>query len=236
MKARWMLGTLANAGAVVIGSLLGLLAGRKVPERALVLVREAVGLFTLAIGAGMALQQVDPIVLVFSLVLGALAGRAVGIEKRIEGLAGRLSKGGRAAEGMVTAFLTYCVGPMTVVGSLRDGMGDHTIIFAKAIMDGSVSVAYAASMGVGVALSAVPLLAFQGSLALLGALLGEFLPQASIAAMTAAGGVLLLGVGLRLLEVKKVAVGDMLPAILIAPALAALWPVLIAPVLAVLRR
>ena len=230
-----MLGTLANAGAVVIGSLLGLLAGRKVPERALVLVREAVGLFTLAIGAGMALQQVDPIVLVFSLVLGALAGRAVGIEKRIEGLAGRLSKGG-VAEGMMTAFLTYCVGPMTVIGSLRDGMGDHTIIFTKAIMDGSVSVAYAASMGVGVALSAVPLLAFQGSLALLGALLGEFLPQASIAAMTAAGGVLLLGVGLRLLEVKKVAVGDMLPAILIAPALAALWPVLTAPVLAVLRR
>ena len=216
-----MLGTLANAGAVVIGSLLGLLAGRKVPERALVLVREAVGLFTLAIGAGMALQQVDPIVLVFSLVLGALAGRAVGIEKRIEGLAGRLSKGG-VAEGMMTAFLTYCVGPMTVIGSLRDGMGDHTIIFTKAIMDGAVSVAYAASMGVGVALSAVPLLAFQGSLALLGALLGEFLPQASIAAMTAAGGVLLLGVGLRLLEVRKVAVGDMLPAILIAPVLAAL--------------
>ncbi len=217
-----MLGTLANAIAVLLGSLVGLVAGRKVPERALILVREAVGLFTLALGAGMALQQVNPLVLVFSLVLGALAGRVIGVERRIEGLAGRLSKGGGVAEGMMTAFLTYCVGPMTVIGSLRDGMGDHTIILTKAIMDGAVSIAYAASMGVGVALSAIPLLAFQGSLALLGVVLGEFLPPVSIAAMTAAGGVLLLGVGLRLLEVRRVAVGDMLPALLIAPALASL--------------
>ena len=218
-----MLGTFANAGAVVLGSTLGLIAGKKVPERALTLVREAVGLFTLAIGTGMILeQQANPLVLVFSLVLGALVGRAIGIERRIEELAGRLAKGSKISEGMITAFLTYCVGPMTVIGSLRDGIGDHSIILTKSIMDGTVSIAYAASMGVGVALSAIPLLAFQGSLALLGAILGEFLPAASIAAMTATGGILLLGVGLRLLEVKKVEVGDMLPALFIAPALASL--------------
>jgi len=218
-----MLGTFANAGAVVLGSTLGLIAGKKVPERALTLVREAVGLFTLAIGTGMILeQQANPLVLVFSLVLGALVGRAIGIERRIEELAGRLAKGSKISEGMITAFLTYCVGPMTVIGSLRDGIGDHSIILTKSIMDGAVSIAYAASMGVGVALSAIPLLAFQGSLALLGAILGEFLPAASIAAMTATGGILLLGVGLRLLEVKKVEVGDMLPALFIAPALASL--------------
>jgi len=207
----------------VLGSTLGLIAGKKVPERALTLVREAVGLFTLAIGTGMILeQQANPLVLVFSLVLGALVGRAIGIERRIEELAGRLAKGSKISEGMITAFLTYCVGPMTVIGSLRDGIGDHSIILTKSIMDGTVSIAYAASMGVGVALSAIPLLAFQGSLALLGAILGEFLPAASIAAMTATGGILLLGVGLRLLEVKKVEVGDMLPALFIAPALASL--------------
>lgn len=218
-----MLGTFANAGAVVLGSTLGLIAGKKVPEKALTLVREAVGLFTLAIGTGMILeQQANPLVLVFSLVLGALVGRAIGIERRIEELAGRLAKGSKISEGMITAFLTYCVGPMTVIGSLRDGIGDHSIILTKSIMDGAVSIAYAASMGVGVALSAIPLLAFQGSLALLGAILGEFLPAASIAAMTATGGILLLGVGLRLLEVKKVEVGDMLPALFIAPALASL--------------
>lgn len=217
-----MLGTLVNAGAVALGSALGLAAGRRVPERALALVREAVGLFTLALGASMAMERANPLALVFSLVLGALAGRAVGIEDRIERLAARFSGGGGVAEGMLTAFLTFCVGPMTVVGSLRDGMGDPSIILTKSVMDGAVSVAYAASMGVGVALSALLLLAFQGSLALLGALLGEFLPQASVAAMTAVGGILLLGVGLRLLDLKRVRVGDMMPALLLAPALAVL--------------
>ncbi|RLF04703.1 MAG: DUF554 domain-containing protein, partial [Thermoprotei archaeon] len=119
--------------------------------------------------------------------------------------------------GLITAFLTYCVGPMTVIGSLRDGMGDPSILLAKSVMDGAVSVAYAAAMGMGVLFSAIPLLLFQGSLATIGALAGDVLPPRAIADMTGAGGVLLLGLSLNLLKLKRVRVGNMLPALLIVP-------------------
>ncbi len=217
-----MLGTLANAAAVVAGSAVGLALRRGVPARALELAKDAVGLFTLALGAAMALERANPIVIVFSLLLGALLGDLLRLEERMSRLASR--RGGSGfVEGLMTAFLTYCVGPMTVVGSLRDGMGDPSILLTKSAMDGIVSVAYAASLGWGVMASAAPLLAFQGSLALLGRLAKASLPAGSVGSLTACGGVLLLGVGVNLLNLRRVRVGDLLPSLLFA----ALLPLLL---------
>uniref|UniRef100_A0A7C4BBI9 DUF554 domain-containing protein n=1 Tax=Thermofilum pendens TaxID=2269 RepID=A0A7C4BBI9_THEPE len=222
-----MLGTLVNTVAVLAGSAAGIVLGRRVPERLTSTVTDVIGLFTLYLGFSLALRTEKVLPALFSLLLGAALGTALGVEERLESLAGKLTRGSsRAVEGMMAAFLTFCVGPMTVVGSILDGMGDPSVLLAKSVMDGVVSVAYAASMGAGVALSAPLLLAFQGSLALLGAALGNFLPTPGISALTGVGGVLLLGVGLRLLRLKQVRVGNALPAILLAPilTLAVPWP------------
>lgn len=215
-----MLGTAVNAAAVVLGSALGLALRARFPVRTLELVKDAVGLFTVGLGAGMALEKANPIAVVSSLLLGTLLGYAVRLEERMEYFATRFSQRGSSfSEGLVTAFLTFCVGPMTVVGSLRDGMGDPTILLTKSVMDGVVSVAFAASLGWGVMFSAVPLLGFQGSLALLGWAARASLPPSSVSALTAVGGVLLLGVGVNLLNLRKVRVGDMLPSLILAPLL-----------------
>ncbi|MEM2186186.1 MAG: DUF554 domain-containing protein [Thermofilaceae archaeon] len=210
-----MLGTIVNAAAVVAGSIGGLALRRQVPKSALELLREAVGLFTLALGASMALEKANPIIVVFSLLLGALLGHFVRLEERMSSLASRAGGSG-FAEGLMTAFLTYCVGPMTVVGSIMDGMGDPSIILTKSVMDGTVSIAYAATLGWGVMASAIPLLAFQGSLALLGWLLKASLPPSSVSTLTVCGGVLLLGVGINLLNLRRVRVGDLLPSLFFA--------------------
>uniref|UniRef100_A0A7J3X720 DUF554 domain-containing protein n=1 Tax=Thermofilum pendens TaxID=2269 RepID=A0A7J3X720_THEPE len=220
-----MLGTLVNTLAVLAGSAAGLALGKKVPEKLTSMLTDAIGLFTLYLGFSLALRTERVLAALFSLLLGAALGSAVGVEEKLESLAGRLARGGsRAVEGMMAAFLTFCVGPMTVVGSILDGMGNPSVLLAKSVLDGTVSVAYAASMGAGVALSAVLLLVFQGSLALLGAVLGNFLPEPGVTALTGVGGVLLLGVGLRLLKLKQVRVGDALPALLLAPVLALVLP------------
>lgn len=209
-----MLGTIVNAAAVIAGSAAGLALRKQVPRGALELAREAVGLFTLALGASMALEKANPILVVFSLLLGSLLGYFVKLEERMSSLATRAGGSSGFTEGLMTAFLTYCVGPMTVVGSLMDGMGDPSIILTKSVMDGVVSVAYAASLGWGVMASAAPLFAFQGSLALLGLFAKASLPQSSVSTLTVCGGVLLLGVGINLLNLRRVRVGDLLPSLL----------------------
>lgn len=212
-----MIGTVANALAVVIGSAIGLLLRARAPSAVLNLAKDALGLFTIGLGAGMALEMANPVAVVVSLLLGTAVGYAVDLEERMGRLTARLSKSSSSfSEGVMTAFLTFCVGPMTVIGSLRDGMGDPTILFTKAVMDGAVSIAYSASLGWGVMASAVPLLAFQGSLALLGWVAKATLPQASVSSLTAVGGILLMGVGVNLLNLRRVRVGDMLPSLIFA--------------------
>lgn len=216
-----MLGTLANAAAVVAGSAAGLLLGRKLPERLFELARDVVGLFTLVLGVGMAVTAKNPLVQLFSLVIGAIVGESLKIEERLEKLASRFSSGGsRFVDGLMTAFLTYCVGPMTIVGSIKDGLGDPTILLTKSVMDGVVSVAYAASLGVGVLASAAPLLFFQGSLALIGWVTKAIFPEIVISEITACGGVLLIGVGINLLKLRKVKAGNALLSLLFAAFLA----------------
>ena len=239
-------GTVVNVATVLAGSALGVLLGHRLPERTRRTVTDALGLVTLLIGALAAVEVTAPaleaavgasapvLIVLGSLLLGGIAGSLLDIEARLEGfggwLRGRLLRdhhGGSAdrerfIEGFVAASLVFCVGPLTILGSLSDGLGlgpDQLIL--KAVLDGFASIAFAASLGWGVMASVVAVALIQGSLTLVGFLIGDLLPDAHLAAVTAAGGLLLVGVGLRLLQIKMVPVGNLLPALLVAPLLVA---------------
>ncbi len=230
---------------MLLGSGLGIAVGGRLPARTRSTVTDALGLVTLVIGGlnvadGLSSAAyratVGPsaglLVVLGALLVGGIAGSLLSLEARLEGagawLQRRLGRGGgdsraRFVEGFVTASLVFCVGPLTVLGSLQDGLGRGIEQLAlKSTLDGFASLAFAASFGWGVAASAVSVAVVQGGLTVAGALLGGLVPDGLVAAVTATGGVLLLGVGLRLLAVKAVPVGDMLPALVAAPAVAAL--------------
>jgi len=250
-------GTVVNVATVLIGSALGLLLGARLPQRTRDTVTDALGLVTLLIGglsaaevtAGVLSAAVGPsapvLIVLGSLLVGGIVGSLLDIETRLEQLGGwlraRLRRSAseedgaespgtareRFIEGFVTASLVFCVGPLTILGSLSDGLGrgaDQLIL--KAALDGFAAVAFAASLGVGVMASAVAVAAIQGSLTVVGLLTGDVLPEAHLAALTASGGLLLVAVGLRLLQIKAVPVGNLLPALLVAPLLVQLVAVL----------
>ncbi len=236
------IGTLVNVVTVLVGSAVGVLLGHRLAHRTRDVVTDALGLVTLLIAALSAAAVVDPalesavgssapvLIVLGALLVGGIAGSLLRIESRLEDFGGRLqrrlSRGSdgqerrRFVEGFVTASLVFCVGPLTVIGSLNDGLGNGPDeLFLKAALDGFASVAFAASLGWGVAASALAVLAVQGSLTAVGAVLGDFLPEAHLAALTAAGGLLLVGVAVRLLRIRSLPVGDLLPALLVAPLL-----------------
>lgn len=234
------LGTAVNVATVLLGSGIGLLLGHRLPQRTRDTVTDALGLVTLLIGALSAFQVTSPrlasavgpsapvLIVLGALLIGGILGSAVDIERRLNDLGGwlrsRLGGGSgpeaRFVEGFVTASLVFCVGPLTILGSLSDGLGlGPEQLFLKATLDGFAAIAFAASLGVGVLASALAVAVIQGLLTLIGFLLGDFLPDAQLDAITAAGGLLLVGVGLRLLRIKMVPVGNLLPALLVAPLL-----------------
>ncbi len=238
-------GTVLNVATILVGSGLGVLLGHRLPERTRGTVTDALGLVTLVLGGlnvADGLGSPDYIAAVGTsatvlIVLGAmLIGGIVGSLARIED---RLARGGavlkrrltshgsagqdRFVEGYVTASLVFLIGPLAILGSLSDGLGRGIDQLAlKSTLDGFASIAFAASFGWGVAASAISVAVLQGLLTLAGVLVGGLLPVSYVDATTATGGVLLLGVGLRLLAVKQVPVGDLLPALVVAPALVAL--------------
>lgn len=236
------LGTVVNVVTVLVGSGLGVLLGHRLPTRTRAVVTDALGLVTLlvaalsakAVTAGALRDAVGssaPVLIVLgSMLLGGIVGSLLRIEERLEGLGAgmqrRLAGSADSAErlrfveGFVAASLVFCVGPLTVLGSLSDGLGNGADqLILKSTLDGFAAMAFASSFGWGVAASALTVAVVQGSLTLLGAVLGQLLPPPHLLALTATGGVLLVGVGLRLLQVKPVPVGDLLPALLVAPAL-----------------
>lgn len=239
------LGTLINVIAIVIGSACGVWFGGRLPERTSRTVTDALGMTTLVIGGlnVMALQDADYVaavgggvtllVVLGALVIGGISGSLLRIEDRLAGVGGwlqaRLTRGEGSAsrhrfiEGFVDASLIFCIGPLAVMGSLSDGLGRGIDQLAlKSVMDGFASLAFAASLGWGVAASAISVGVWQGLLTIAAVLLGSLMPPAVVAAMTATGGILLLGIGLRLLQIRQVPVGDMLPALLVAPVITAL--------------
>ena len=236
------IGTVVNVATVLLGSGIGVLVGHRLPHRTRDVVTDALGLVTLLIAALSALAVTDtvlsdavgdsaPVLIVLgSLILGGIAGSLLRIEHRLEGFGGflqtRLTRNQasverrRFIEGFVAASMLFCVGPLTILGSLSDGLGNGADqLLLKATLDGFAAIAFAASFGWGVAASALIVLVVQGSLTILGAALGSFVPDAHLSAITATGGLLLVGVGLRLLQIKQVPVGDLLPALIVAPVL-----------------
>lgn len=243
------LGTLLNVATVLVGGSLGLLVGDRLPERVRDTVTDCLGLVTLLVAALSAVAVTDPVfvaevgagvpvlVVLGALVIGGVLGSLARIEGRLEGLGGvlhrRLERSAgadpssaarrRFVQGWMTTSLLFCVGPLTVLGSLDDGLGRGIDQLAlKSVLDGFAALAFASSLGIGVLASALSVLVVQGLLTLVGVLLGAVVPEVGVLAMTAAGGLLLFGLGLRLLRVREIPVGDLLPAILVAPALAVL--------------
>jgi uncharacterized protein len=226
-----MTGTIINVAAVLAGTLVGRLVGGRLPERLQQRVLAGLGLTTLVIGVdlGLAWRDTSPLYVLGGVLLGGIAGEALRIEDRIAGVGDRLqawSSRGRphstVSEAFFTASLLFCVGPLAVVGAIQDGLsGDYQALATKALLDGFASIALAASLGPGVALSAVSILLYQGGISLAAGLFAHILAEGSdaLAALTSAGGILIIGISLRLLDVRDVKVGNFLPALVFAPAL-----------------
>ncbi len=242
------LGTVINVATVIVGALLGMSVGHRLPQRTRSVVTDGLGLVVLLIAGLSCVSVTDaalrsavgpgiPVLIVLgSLLVGGITGSLLRVEERLEGLAGTIqswvarrrgsaegtsaSARDRFIEGWLTASLLFCVGPLTILGSLSDGLGRGIEqLTLKAVLDGFAAMAFASSFGVGVLLSAVSVAVIQGALTLVGVLLGSVLPDAHIAALTATGGLLLVGIALRLLRIRDVPVGNMLPALVVAPLL-----------------
>jgi uncharacterized protein len=239
------LGTLINMGAILVGSAIGVALGSRLPDRTRDLITSALGLVTLVVAAlnVVAITDVEwqgdvgasaPLLIVLgSVVIGGVIGSLLRIEQRLEGVGGwlqrRLSRtsGGEARqrfiEGFVDASLLFCIGPLAILGALSDGLGQGIDQLAlKSTLDGVASVAFAATLGWGVAASAISVGIIQGLFTVLGVAVGAVVAASAIASITATGGILLIGVGLRLLRVSSIAVGDLLPALIVAPILTAI--------------
>jgi uncharacterized membrane protein YqgA involved in biofilm formation len=227
---------------VLLGATLGVLVGHRLPGRTRDVVTDALGLVTLLIAATSAVAVGAPaltsyvgssapmLIVLGSMVIGGVAGSLLRLEARVEALGGWLQTrlaGDRGSverhrfiEGFVVSSLVFCMGPLTILGSLNDGLGQGADqLFLKSALDGFAAIAFAASFGWGVAASALTVLVVQGSLTVVGVLLGDVLPDAHVAALTATGGLLLVGVALRLLRVREIPVADLLPALVAAPVL-----------------
>jgi uncharacterized membrane protein YqgA involved in biofilm formation len=221
-----MPGVLVNTLAVIIGSLLGLSLRRGIPEKITRAVMSAIGLCTLYLGISGALAGKNAIIAIVSLVLGAALGTWLDIDGAIRRLGDwvglklkRPDQPGKAiGEGFITASLLFCVGSMTIVGSLNAGLlNDHTMLFAKSVLDFISAIMLSVSLGVGVLLSAAFVLIFQGAIVVLAQFLRPVLNSAAIAEMSCVGGILVLAVGLNLLNITKIKAADLLPALIFAP-------------------
>lgn len=234
-----MAGALLNVITVALGSLIGLFVGNRLPDRVQQSVMTGLGLTTLVIGISNAMTSGNIIIPLVSVVVGVIIGELLNIEGWLERFGGwlrdRFAKGdGESSEaeerarfinGFVTASLIFCVGPLTLVGSIQDGMGlpgGFQQIAIKSALDFFAAMAFAASLGLGVFFSVITVILVQGSLSLLGMAAGSVMTQPMINEMTAVGGILILGIGLILLDVKKVRVANFLPALIIAPLIVAI--------------
>jgi uncharacterized membrane protein YqgA involved in biofilm formation len=213
------MGTIINAMAILVGGTLGLLFRKRFPERIAQTTLQVLGLFTLVVGLSMAIQGHELILVLVSLAVGAILGEWINIEDRLERLGVWLEKKlqiteGSPAKGFIYASLLFCVGSMAIVGSITDGLkGDHSILITKAMMDGIISIPFAAGMGYGVLGSSVPILLYQGSLTLLAWKLQSVFTPEMIRELTSVGGIIVMGIGINILGLQKIRVGNWIPAL-----------------------
>ena len=222
-----MIGTLVNTAAVIGGGVIGLLLKKRMPERITTIYFQSIGLFTLAIGASMAVEMQHILIVVSSLAIGSLLGEWIDIEQGAERLSDRIKHRFRIgsekfSEGLVTAFLLFCVGSLTILGTIQEGTGGSPdLLYTKSLMDFFSAILLASAFGVGVALSAVPLFLFQASLTLLAGYAGSFFTEDIILGLTSVGGILLIGLGINILGIQKIRVMNMLPSLVVVALL--LW-------------
>ena len=224
-----MKGTIVNVIAIFLGCSVGFILKSKFPEKIGKIVMQALGLASLLIGMQMALKTDNVLLLIFSLTIGGIIGEVIGIEEGLEKFGERVklkfkssNSSERFVEGFVTASLLYCVGSMAIMGALKEGLsGNPDILYTKSLLDGLTSIAFTAAMGLGVLFSAIPVFLYQGGITLLARSIKDFLSPEVINEMTAVGGILILGIGFGLLKIKKIKIGNLLPAILVAAFLAA---------------
>ena len=213
------LGPLINAGSIVAGALLGIALGARLPERMRTIVFQGLGLCTLVIGMQMAFKTAAPVILIFSILIGGISGEALHLEERFLKLGDRLKKQLKSAnprftEGLVNATVLFCIGAMAILGSFDEGLrGDRTIVMSKSIMAGFAAVALASAYGLGVACAAVPLILYQGALVLFAGFLQPWLEPEVMNELTAAGGLMVVGIGINLLNLTQIRLTNLLPAL-----------------------
>ena len=214
-----MLGTIVNACAILTGGMLGLLLKGGIPETYNRTIMQSVSLAVIIIGIKGAMKSDALLIIIFSLVLGSLAGELLKIEDRLESLGKKLER--RFAKnddgfykGFITSTLLFCVGSMAIVGALESGLtGDHQTLFAKSTLDGIASIILASSLGLGVLFSALPILIYQGAITLAAVFIRPFLLPEVVAQMSAVGGVLIMAIGINLMDMAKIRIGSMLPGV-----------------------
>ncbi len=225
-----MWGTIVNSLLIIMGAFLGLLLKKGIPERYQMTVMQGLGIVVGVIGLQMAMKSNNLLIVIVSIALGGLLGEAIDFDKRLKGIGDRLAawvsalsgnkeeaSGNRLSEGFVTASLVYCVGAMSVVGSIQEGLtGDASTLYAKSLIDGITAIFFTSSLGIGVAFSAVSVFLYQGTITLLAGFFAAFLSEQIIAEMTATGGALILGISLLMLRLSTIRVANLLPAIVFA--------------------
>ena len=223
-----MIGTFLNIATVILGSILGLIFGARIPDKLKSTVIAGMGLFTAAMGFQMFLNTENPLIVLGALLIGTLLGEWWRIEDGLHRLGEFLEQrfsgeeddgSNRFVRGFLTASLLFCVGPMTILGSIQDGLtGDYNLLAVKSVLDGFASIAFASTLGIGVAFSAIIILVYQGGISLLAGQLNAIVTPSMMNELTATGGVILIGLALSsLLEIKKIRVGNMLPGLAVAP-------------------
>ncbi len=215
-----MTGTIINVILVLIGSTLGILIHKRFPERIRIIVFQAIGLFTVMLGIFLGLKSSAFLVIIFSLISGALIGEGLFIQENIEKGSDNLKKWFRIknenfTEGLVTSFMLFCIGSFTILGAIEEGIsGDYTLLLTKSVLDGFSSIALASAFGIGVMISVIPLFIYQGSLTLFASFIAPYLDNTLQNEISAVGGILIIGLGINILEIKKIRVLNLTPALL----------------------
>ncbi|MDD4990179.1 MAG: DUF554 domain-containing protein [Candidatus Pacebacteria bacterium] len=222
-------GTLIDTALVIIGGLVGLFLHKAFPERVKVIVFQAIGLSIIVVGIQMALHVGNLLLLIFSMLIGGIIGEVIDLQKHFENFGDFLkrkikSKNNNFTEGIVTAFLIFCIGSMTIIGAIEEGLtGDYSLLLAKSVLDGFTSLALASTYGIGVLFSFIPLLIYQGGITILAIQFKGLFSESVVNELTAVGGVLILGLGINLLGIKKIKVANLLPALIIIIVLAKIF-------------
>ncbi len=227
-----MTGTIVNTLTIILGSILGIILKKGLPDRVKDTLMHALGLGVLIIGFGMAFKSENLLIVLSSLVLGGILGEMINIELYLEKfgnyIQSKVKSDSPIAKAFVTSTLIYCVGAMAIMGSLESGLtGDHSTLFAKSLLDGVTSLILSSTLGIGVIFSAIPVFLYQGGITVAATTVQGILTSSAIAEMTGTGGVLIVGIGLNLLDIKKIKIGNLLPAVFFALLIASFVDILL---------